>query len=154
MQWNKRVFHVPASYSSTSAKAMFSYLRLTVGASPLLKDLPIHEGEEHKVPPISYQDEIAVLTALATACDTRLRQFSTILEEDQALLTDGALRLNLRNAVRVRHDEKMILKYFLDLAQTVLPVLQHAPHDIPREAVPGKAYADYFADLAMSLAGC
>jgi histone-lysine N-methyltransferase SETD3 len=149
-QWNRQVFHVMSACDDDAAKSMFSYLRLACfdGAPHLLR-----QGIDlNQLPPISRQNEIAALTTLESACESRLQQFPTSVEEDDALLADGALGCNLRNVVMIRRHEKIILKYFLGLAQTALPLLQDPSRDIGKHAAGGR-YAGYFADLVRSPAG-
>lgn len=150
-QWNKRTFKVGRGYLDNGAKALFSYLRLACLCEPQhALHLRTDEDNAAHMAPISRQNEIAALRMLADACENRIAQFHTSLEEDETLLQGGSLTHNLRNIVMVRRDEKIILKYFLTMAQSALPLLQHGPRDLDKFAVAGMPYADYFADLIHS----
>lgn len=151
-QWSKRIFRVAGSYDSDGAKAMFSYLRLAcLGETPHAHASLMDTDQVGKVPPINRSNEVAALQVLAEACENRLRQFPTSLEEDHARLRDGGLSPNLRNVVMVRRDEKSILTYFLELAKTALPILHHAPCDAGRYATAAMPYAEYFSHLTQHL---
>jgi histone-lysine N-methyltransferase SETD3 len=149
-QQKLQAFRVPARFHDKHTLALFSYLRLafldgTCAGRQLV-------NEQGKVPPISRANEIAVLNALLSACQRRMREFATSIEQDEELLEQGALSRNVRNAVKVRHGEKVVLRYFLELAQTALPVFEDASCDMNKYAADGKPYADYFADVARSFA--
>jgi protein-histidine N-methyltransferase len=149
----KQAFRVFAGYDCALGKPLFAYLRLAC-----LDSLPEAEwrradtGETIEVPPIGRDNEIAALTMLAEACQDRLRQFPTSIDEDNALLKDHALSRNMRNIILIRHDEKTVLNYFLELAKAALPLLKDASCDLSAHAVGEGRYADYFAELAGSAA--
>lgn len=149
-RWGKRTFRVAADYHSNGTRALFSYLRLSwLGEKEhlhWLQALP-----DQKIPPVSIPNEIAVLQTLAQACENRLQQFITSLEDDYRLLENAELRLNLRNAIMVRRDEKIILTYFLGLAKATLPVLHAGSTAIGQCANTSKAYEEYFHDLTQHL---
>jgi hypothetical protein len=136
-----RVFEVPADYGHRDTRALFSYLRVygLTDSSEVKLDKGGH------VAPVNPENEQAVLSELALACQLRLRQFDTSIEEDDALLKYKALPLRLRNAVRVRHGEKVVLKYFRDLALAAMPM---SPATIP-----AKKFEKYFDHIAPLLRG-
>lgn len=136
-----RVFEVPADYGHRDTRALFSYLRVygLTDSSEVKLDKGGH------VAPVSPENEQAVLSELALACQLRLRQFDTSIEEDDALLKYKVLPLRLRNAVRVRHGEKVVLKYFRDLALAAMPM---SPATIP-----AKKFEKYFDHIAPLLRG-
>jgi hypothetical protein len=75
------------------------------------------------VSPISRRNEIGALTTLAVACESRLQQFPTSVEDDNAVLADAALGRKLRNIVMIRRHEKVTRRYLFELTQTALPIL-------------------------------
>lgn len=146
-----RAFKVQRSYND-AAQALLSYLRLACyDEPPCLQGSRVDLNGAGQVLPISRRNETAALSALVAACESRLQQFPTSIEEDEALLKDASLQRNVRNIVMVRRDEKVILKYFLDLAQTAFPLLQDAFCDVGKYAAAGNAYSDYFADVVRHL---
>jgi histone-lysine N-methyltransferase SETD3 len=150
-QREMQAFRVQRSYND-AARALFSYLRLAcLDESPRLEGSGVDVNKADNVPPVSRKNEVAALTALVAACESRLRQFRTSAEEDETLLQDPALPRNVRNIVMVRRDEKAIVKHFLELAQTALPLLRDASCDVGEHAVGGKPYADYFSDVVRVL---
>lgn len=117
-----RVFQVPAEYDHMNTAILFSYLRLSVLRDPSQVTVPRHGGGIAVVGVISVDNERAALTRLAEACRERLLRFPTSMEEDEPLLRDKALPRRLRNAVCLRHGEKLVLRYFQDLAEIAMPV--------------------------------
>lgn len=151
-RWSKRTFKVPGNYHSDDTKALFSYLRLScLGGMQHPHPQWLQAVQAGKIQPISVPNEIAVLQALAEACENRLRQFATSLEDDRQLLQGKELRLNVRNAMMVRRDEKIILTYFLELAKIALPILHRGPQEAGQYASASTVYAEYFSDLNQHL---
>jgi histone-lysine N-methyltransferase SETD3 len=162
-----QAFKVQWEYDDAT-RELLSYLRLSVfnepprldmdmndpnSSRPVAEEPPRIEAEEKKaggVAAISRANEAAAVTALIAACERRLQQFPTSIEEDEALLKDRALPRNVRNVVMVRRDEKIILQHFLELRQTVLPLLQDESCDLAQYATGGTPFAAYFADLVKS----
>lgn len=107
-----RIFMVPADHDHPVVHEMFAYLRLTaLTQTPRKADAPGPCGDAN---------EEEALASLALACRQRLREFPTSLEQDEVLLQDATLPLGQHFAIRVRHGEKAVLRYFLDLAEAVL----------------------------------
>jgi histone-lysine N-methyltransferase SETD3 len=147
---HKQALCVTRNCNDAAAHRLFSYLRLVCFEEP--SNLPIPVGgvdKSERVAPISRRNEVAALTLLAEACQAGLREFRTSLEEDEALLKAGALPRNLHNVVMVRHDEKVILNYFLDLTKIVLPALRSCSDS--KHAASEGPYAQYFAEIATML---
>jgi histone-lysine N-methyltransferase SETD3 len=134
-----RVFLVRAAYDQVETAALFSYLRLSALNDASRVSLDKSGSGVATVGAISVENEQAALTGLAQACRQRMEQFDTSIEQDQALLGDKCFPLKLRNAVLVRHGEKVVLKYFLDLAEAAMPVVQAATRP--------QKYAEYFKHL-------
>jgi histone-lysine N-methyltransferase SETD3 len=162
-----QAFKVQWQYGN-AMRELLSYLRLSVYDEPSRLDMemddpdslrpasdqpPRIEAEEKKaggVAPISRANEVAAVSALIAACEHRLQQFPTSIEEDEALLKDPALLRNVRNMVMVRRDEKIILRHFLELRQTVLPLLRDESCDLAHYAIGATPFAAYFLDLVNS----
>jgi histone-lysine N-methyltransferase SETD3 len=120
-----RVFLVQARYDNEDTTRLFSYLRL--GALNDASRVSLEkDAKTAAVNPISAENEHAALTLLSQACQQRMAQFDTSIEADEALLKDKSLPLKWRYAVLARHSEKCVLKYFMDLAQAAMPVVQAA----------------------------
>jgi histone-lysine N-methyltransferase SETD3 len=134
-----RVFLVRAAYDHAGTAILFSYLRLSALNDASRVSLDKSGSGVATVGAISVENEQAALTGLAQACRQRMEQFDTSIEQDQALLGDKCFPLKLRNAVLVRHGEKVVLKYFLDLAEAAMPVVQVATRP--------QKYAEYFKHL-------
>jgi hypothetical protein len=109
-----RAFEVRADYDHRDTRDMFSYLRLYAMSGS--------STEKAGAGPIILENEREALSELALACQLRLRQFGTSVEEDDALLKDQTLQHRQRNAVRARLAEKEVLTYFLELALTAMPM--------------------------------
>jgi histone-lysine N-methyltransferase SETD3 len=143
-----RAFRMPGIYHRELTYELFSRLRLGCLIGPPGSQHPAVEvGKCPRVKAISRANEIAALTELVAACERAMRLFRTTIGEDEALLKDESLSRNLRNAVTVRHGEKVVLKYFLDLAATALPVLGNPSSILSEYAAEGKRFALYFADV-------
>jgi histone-lysine N-methyltransferase SETD3 len=115
-----RVFKVPADVDDKRTQTLFAYLRLSIPAEPSVAEM---EREKYGIlldSPL-HQSERAAADVLASACRRRLQQFDTCIEEDQEILKTSALPLKLRFAAQVRLGEKVILKYYLDMAEAPLP---------------------------------
>lgn len=138
-----RAFQVSTDYDSDEAREMFTYLRLYALTESSSAVPEKKESDPAKVGPISRENEQAALTVLAAACQRRLQQFETTIEEDEALLKDDSLSVNMRNMVRVRHDEKVVVRHFLDLAETAKAVLQ--------ATIPAQKFVAYFDNTAKLL---
>lgn len=140
-------FRVPASYASDDTRRMFSFLRLACTDELDLALLRQAEWQEGEIGPISVNNEHAVLAALADACRQALGRFDTTLEHDVDLLKDPLLYGNARNCVLVRSGEKRVLQAYIDLAESVVPLL-HTP--LPAAAAPAvdvEQFGGYVTDL-------
>jgi hypothetical protein len=121
-----RIFQVPANYDNEDTAKLFSYLRLGALNDASRVSLEKSDSKTATVNAISAENEHAALTLLSQACGQRMAQFDTSIEADEALLKDKTLPLKLHNAVLVRYEEKCVLKYFMDLAEAAMPVIQAA----------------------------
>lgn len=127
-----RAFTVPAEHAHRAVHDMFAYLRLAALSEA-------QRATQATTGPFGAANEEEALASLALACRQRLREFPTTLAQDEALLRDPELPLRLHFAVRVRHGEKVVLGYFLALAEAGLAGGRS------EEAV--ARFADYFAEL-------
>jgi hypothetical protein len=121
----KRVFTVTDQCDDTTVREALTFARLSLlDKAPW----PIAEGGAGapEAIPINHRNEISALAMLADACERRMTQFATTIEEDEALLAQGGLPYWHECAVRVRHEEKCVLRYLREFAQAATPVLEHA----------------------------
>lgn len=124
-----RVFMVPAVHALHAVRDMFAYLRLAaLGQAP---------RADAGAGPYDRANEEEALASLALACRQRLAEFPTTLEHDEVLLQDSGLPLGRHFAVRVRHGEKAVLRYFLELTEAALSGARS-------DAVAAR-HADYFS---------
>jgi hypothetical protein len=120
----KRVFMVTDQCDDTTVREALTFARLSqLDKAPW----PIAEGGAGapEAIPLNHQNEIKALAMLADACEQRMTQFATTIEEDEALLAQGGLPYWHECAVRVRYEEKCVLRYLREFAQAATPVLQH-----------------------------
>lgn len=89
------------------------------------------EGRGH-LPPLDTDNEAAALTLLAFECERRLAQFTSSVEEDDALLSGPRLTPAQRNAITVRRGEKQLLHDTLDNAQRAAAALRLPPEQRTR----------------------
>jgi protein-histidine N-methyltransferase len=117
-------FRVPAPSGEGTAAAALSFLRVA-SATPremeILRGAPIDAAH---VLPLNGRNESAALGLLAAACERALQAFPTAVEQDDALLQEGALSLNARNAVVARRSEKRVLLRCLEVARAAAPLLR------------------------------
>jgi hypothetical protein len=147
LQGAMRAFRVGRTHDE-STRTLLSCLRLAACEDP--QGLQVDANSAGKVAPISRKNEIVAMAMLLAACERRMQQFDTSIEEDEALLRDSALARNVRHAIVVRRDEKVVLKHYLDLAHMALPRLRDASCDLNQYAAAPAIYCDYFAELARS----
>ena len=74
-----------------------------------------------KVPPISLQNEVKVIEKLREMALEGMAKYPNTLEEDAEILK-GELTENQRNCTLMRQGEKIILKFFIELTEFVLPL--------------------------------
>jgi histone-lysine N-methyltransferase SETD3 len=121
----KRPFKVPLQYENVATQLMFSFLRVACAVTDELFKLAskLFTGMQ-SIEPLGIANEERVLRTLAAACESRLATFETSLEEDARLLREGSLSPNARSCVLMRHEEKRLLKAWLDMTRTCLPLLR------------------------------
>lgn len=115
---------------------------------------PLADGE--LVPPLSHRNEAASLALLHGACIEALGRFDSPLEgDDEALLARPDLPPASRSAVLVRRGEKRLLRAYLRLTDTAIPMLRLPRRRFFTEAVFYRGDAlttSYLMDVAMALA--
>lgn len=122
---------IGARAGSAGAMQALSFLR-AAHASP--SELAAIAPRAGVVPPLSARCEVSALTALATACETSLRAFTTSVEDDDALLGDPGLDAPSRAAITMRRGEKRVLARWIALVRAALPILRR-----PWEGLAGAA---------------
>jgi hypothetical protein len=113
-------FVVPMTYAEARTRELFSHLRATT-MGPLCPN----SRRCDLVAPLSLGNEIAALRLLRDACEWRLGQFDTRLEEDDVLIRAGGLAALQRNIVMARRSEKRVLARYLDLARAGMCLLAY-----------------------------
>jgi protein-histidine N-methyltransferase len=149
-QDDMRAFRAPGVYLRDETRQLFSYARmycLGFDGTPA-ESLPAIglENTDH-VRAISRENEIAVLSMIGERSRQAMQRFPTTVAEDDALLQDTSLSNNVRNMIIARRGEKVALQYFIDLADTAIPVLRDPSSVLSEYAVEGKRFALYFADI-------
>ena len=94
------------------------------------------------IAPLSIRNELSVVKHIARACAACLREFTTTVEEDEALLkrTEPApLTMNERNAVLMRKGEKEVGRYYVELEAEMEKLVSMPWKDFKRTAQ--KAYS-------------
>jgi len=119
-----REYQVPANYTETKTKEMFSFLRFCNARDYQLLGIS-NQGRLDDIAPISWSNEIMCLNDLRDAATVALSNFDTTFEEDTKLLKEGNITdSNIRNCVVVRRGEKEVLHWYISLADKVIPLLQ------------------------------
>lgn len=115
-----------------------------------------HLGEGADVPPLSPRNEAAALALLHRACLDALARFDSPHDEDDAaLLARPDLSAQARSAVIVRRGEKRILRAWVRLADTAIPMLRLPRRRFFTTAVFHRGEpltTSYLMDVAMALA--
>jgi len=142
-----REFQVPANYREKKTKELFSFLRFVHARDEELMTLPPdglkakkaeddYEDREaiDEIEPMSIRNEIGVLKQLKFACEAVMAGFETTLEWDEEYLKTPDLDWNIRNCLVMRMGEKRVLKFFMDLADKAIPLLQTPWKDMKKIA--------------------
>jgi protein-histidine N-methyltransferase len=143
-----REFKFGTNYKNVHTKTLFSYLRLMHLDTFEDMHLPTSDDKStNEIHPVSRQNEMQVLSSLATACEFRIQSFATSIEEDEILLKENSLPRHIHFAVMVRHGEKLVLKHFIDLARMAIPILQDEAGGLDESAASEKRFAHYVAEI-------
>jgi len=134
----RREFQIPASYSHKKVKELFSFMRFVNAVDAEL--IQVSAGENFKleeIGPINIRNEKKALQDIHKAASEMYNAFPAgeTLEHDNKLLASGELKdSNIRNCVVMRRGEKQVLRWFIDLAEKALPLLDMPWKDLKRTA--------------------
>jgi len=123
----RRRFQIPIQYSEKETRECFSFVRFAYANEPEILGLGKEEDfKADEIEPISIRNEILTLRAISAAAITEMKGFDTTIEEDTKILRDSAQNLtsNIRNCIILRRGEKEVLKYYIEMAQHCLPILE------------------------------
>jgi len=117
---------------------MFSFVRLALSRDneiKVLSNVALGHVKIDNIPPFSVENEIRTLDAVRASALRCLSGFDTSSAEDEKLLKTEELPFNIRNAILMRRGEKIVCHYFIDLADTMIPVLERRsdPKDVLRK---------------------
>ena len=124
----RHTVHVSRLPGSFAEGSVFAYLRLICAS---LEDFQVLRRQRTPGPTTRAGEE-RVLRTLAALCEERLAAFPTPLEEDARLLREAPLSPNARACIRLRHDEKRMLRDYLELSRTALGVLGLSREELER----------------------
>eukprot|EP00475_Leptophrys_vorax_P032893 TRINITY_DN5128_c0_g1_i1.p1 TRINITY_DN5128_c0_g1~~TRINITY_DN5128_c0_g1_i1.p1 ORF type:complete len:614 (-),score=186.52 TRINITY_DN5128_c0_g1_i1:64-1905(-) len=120
-----REFQIPANTEHEKTKEMFSFLRIystqeqDVKAFSQIKDFKLDN-----INPVSVNNEICMLREVQDAALRCLGGFDTTLEEDERILKEEKLTFNIRNAILMRRGEKQVCHFFVELANSIIPLFE------------------------------
>jgi len=162
----RRRFHIPIQYGEKETRECFSFVRFALATEEeIIKagggradgeggsaDFKVDEIE-----PLSIRNEIQTLRTLSQAAVNEMKGFDTTIEEDTKLLRDPTqtFSFNIRNCIILRRGEKEVLKYFLEMAQHCIPILEMKWADLEplqnRYLHGRRNYDDYVAAVILPL---
>jgi histone-lysine N-methyltransferase SETD3 len=151
----EHVFRVCGRSRDEHSVRMFSFLRAACAREAEMARVGRLVDRDETVPPLSIQNEAAALAMLDSACAESLGRFATSLEADDALLEQGDLSVNLRNAILVRRGEKQVLAGYRRLAAEATPILQLPQSRFYEAALDDgmtEPLSTYLTDVAFALA--
>jgi len=135
MQATRQRFQIPADSENKKTKKMFSFLRFMFAKDKELIDLQqVNDIEDLKIDPRSVRNELEVLIELRRGAAESLAKFKTTIDEDEKLKKEKPMYSNIRNAIVMRLGEKRVLQWFIDLADTAIPMLKMPWKDLKRQA--------------------
>ena len=102
-----------------------------------------------KIQPISIQNEKAALLHFTKLAKEGLSRYPTTLEDDIEILK-GELTENQRNCTLMRQGEKVILHYFLDMVDFVLPLFDLPVKEFKKQGK-GSKFEEYINTLSLAL---
>ena len=115
---------LPAPSGDGVEPEALSFLRVACATPREIEQIHASQGGAHRVLPLNGRNESAALALLAAACEEARAAFPTSVEQDDALLGEGAPSTNARNAVVARRSEKRVLMRWIDLVRSSLPLLR------------------------------
>jgi histone-lysine N-methyltransferase SETD3 len=131
----KREFQIPATFGHKKVKELLSFMRFINAVDAEL--MMLSAGENFKldeIGPISIRNEKKVLEDIRKASTDAYNAFSDSLEHDNKMLAEEIKDWNIRNCVVMRRGEKQVLRWFIDLADKALPLLDMPWKDLKRTA--------------------
>jgi len=143
----KREFQIPANYREKKVRELFSFMRFIHGRDSELMSFSNSEGKLNEIEPLSVRNEIKALEDIRAAATDMYSKFPTTLEDDQKVMSEGIKDFNIRNCYVMRVGEKQVLRWFIDLADRAIPLLQMSWKDLKRVAAKhaqGKANFDHY----------
>jgi len=123
----RRRFQIPIQYSEKETREAFSFVRFAYANEAEILGLGKEEDfKVDEIEPISVRNEVLTLRAIAAAAVQEAKGFDTSIEEDTALLRDPARNFssNVRNCIILRRGEKEVLKYYAEMAEKCIPILE------------------------------
>jgi len=129
----RRRFQIPLQYSEKETREAFSFVRFAYANEAEIMSWGKEEDfKADEIEPISVRNEILTLRAISAAATNELKGFDTTIEEDTALLRDPTRNFssNIRNCIILRRGEKEVLKYYIEMAEKCIPILEAKWADI------------------------
>mmetsp|Transcript_13974 Transcript_13974/g.20442 ORF Transcript_13974/g.20442 Transcript_13974/m.20442 type:complete len:576 (+) Transcript_13974:330-2057(+) len=103
-----------------------------------------------KLGPISPENEQKVLLHVKKLSEEGLKRYPNSLEEDKQILLEPSLTENNVNCVLMRMGEKEILDWFVNLAETCLPLFEMNKKDA-KKAAKGNVYDTYITHVIIPM---
>lgn len=153
-----REYQVPANYREKKSKEMFAFLRFAHARDEEIVLLPSDLSKLEELEPISVRNEINVLKHVRQAAKAILAGFETSLEDDEKLLQlpRSQIDSNVRNCIVMRHGEKTVLHWYINLADQVIPMFEQPWKDLKKKAAryqpDASALDHYIATVVVALA--
>jgi histone-lysine N-methyltransferase SETD3 len=151
---SRREFQIPANYRQKKCKELLSWFRFIHAVDSELMMLGNSDGFKlDQLEPISVRNETAVLEDIKKHCQQRLKDYPDSFEEDERLLAspDVPAYSNLRNIILMRHGEKKCLRWFVDLCDKAVPLLQMSWGKLKRTAAKAYQATDPFSFYVTSV---
>jgi histone-lysine N-methyltransferase SETD3 len=128
-----RDYRYTVTVTDQPPEGMLSYLRLHNLVAR--ETITVTREGGTSVVAVNRRNEAAALGFLREACRASLAAFETTIAEDESLLRDPGLTINARNAVIVRRGEKRVLHHYLQMAETVMPLLSLPSNQFARKTI-------------------
>jgi histone-lysine N-methyltransferase SETD3 len=120
-----REFQIPANVDDRKDREFFSFGRFVVATEEEMRKFPAHFSfMADDIGPINKRNELAMLVLIKKAAHSCLSGFDCSIEKDNELLKRTDLTFNIRNCILMRRGEKQVAKFFIDLVDTAIPLLQ------------------------------
>ena len=123
MKTDFRECQIPTNYKDKKCKETFGFLRLAYAQNAEFMMIAT-DMKSDELEPLSIRNEVEVLSELKRTAEKCMSAFQTTIEEDEILLKDPKLTFNQRNCVIVRRGEKQVYRYYIELANFAIPLLE------------------------------